>query len=261
MRGVVATMMLLCACGIAHAQGDSALPRMAKGADPDWEVVAVRASDPDSKESGYQVSGRREILLLRQTVEAMLMVGYGIHTKQIADAPDWVRTTAWDVRGIPDVPGEPDTEQVRSLVRKLLAVRFGLKVHTEKHEMAVFALTVAKGGAKLKASEGDPNGLPDENDSENGGESTVVFTNAPLSLLVTVLDFRVDRPVVDRTGVDGRYDLKLRYTMDESRAPTDGIAAPGLFTAMEEQLGLKLEPMRSEANVMVIDKVERPGAN
>jgi uncharacterized protein (TIGR03435 family) len=260
MRGTVAVVMLLCTCEIALAQGDSAPRPMAKDADPDWEAVTVRASDPDSREIGYRVSGR-QIELRRQTVAAMLMVGYGIHMKQIADAPKWVESAEWEVKGVPDVPGDPDARQIRSLVQKLLAERFGLKMHTQQREMAVFALTVAKGGAKLKPSQGDANGLPDENDRENGGESTVVFTNAPLSLLVTVLDFRMDRPVVDHTGLPGRYDMLLRYTADESRAPADGNAAPGLFTAMEEQLGLKLEPMRSEADAMVIDKVERPREN
>jgi uncharacterized protein (TIGR03435 family) len=67
--------------------------------------------------------------------------------------------------------------------------------------------------------------------------------------------------VVDQTGLSGRYDFQLAWTFDETRAPTDGSAAPSLFTAVQEQLGLKLEPVKAAADVLVIDKVERPGAN
>jgi len=76
-----------------------------------------------------------------------------------------------------------------------------------------------------------------------------------------VMSYTADRPVVDQTGLSGRYDFQLKWTFDDSKAPTDGTAAPGLFTAIQEQLGLKLEPAKAQADVLVIDKVERPGAN
>lgn len=257
---VLATAGLLYV-GAAQAQGDSPMPKMARDADPDWDVVTVKPSDPDSKEIGYRIRGRRQIQLLRQTAEAMLIVGYGVHKKQIENAPEWMRTEEWDVSGETDLMGEPDAQQVRSLVRKLLKERFGLVLHKEQQEMSVFALTVAKGGAKLMDSKGDPNALADEYEHENGGEATVRFANSPVSLLVTILDFRADKPVVDRTGLTGRYDFTLKYTTDESRVSPDTNASPGLFTAMEEQLGLKLELIKAPADVLVIDKVEKPSAN
>jgi len=249
------------ACGGVQAQSNTAMPKMARSADPDWEVVAVRPSDPNSKEIGYRISGRRQIQLLRQTAEAMLIVGYGVHKKQIENAPEWMRTQEWDVTGETDVVGEPNEAQVKALVRKLLKERFGLMVHTEQREMPVFALTAAKGGAKLKKSDGDPSALADEYERESAGESTLKFVNAPVSLLVTFLDFRADKPVVNKTGLDGRYDFTLKYTTDETRVSADANAAPGLFTAMEEQLGLKLEPMKAAADVLVVDKITTPSAN
>ncbi|HKO18110.1 MAG TPA: TIGR03435 family protein [Acidobacteriaceae bacterium] len=263
-RAVVAAVLAtagLLYVGAAQAQGDSPMPKMARDADPDWDVVTVKPSDPDSKEVGYRMSGRRQIQLLRQTAEAMLIVGYGVHKKQIENAPEWVRTAEWDVSGETDLMGEPDAQQVRSLVRKLLKERFGLMLHRQQREMEVFALTMAKGGAKLKASTGDPNALANEYEHENGGEATVAFKNAPVNLLVTILDFRADKPVVDKTGLTGRYDFTMRYTIDETRVAADASGAPGLFTAIQEQLGLKLEAVKAPADVLVIDKVERPGAN
>jgi len=244
----------------ALCQESSKRVAMDKHVDPDWEVLSVRPSDPDSKAIGYNVQGD-QILLRRQTLEAMMMVGFGLHKKQIVDAPEWARSVEWEVRGKPDAPGEPDSAQIRSLVRKALIERFGLKTHPEQREMPVFALTVTKGSVKISASTSDPDGLPDENDRESGGESTVIMTNVSMANLVTLLDFRLERPVVDRTGLSGRYDLKFTYTMDESRPATDRNAAPGLFTALQEQLGLKLEPEKTAADVLVIDKVERPSAN
>lgn len=87
------------------------------------------------------------------------------------------------------------------------------------------------------------------------------MTNATMGGLSLVLRLFLDRPVVDQTGLTGRYDFALKWTLDEAAAPTDGRAAPGVFTAIQEQLGLKLEPVRASTDVMVIDKVARPDAN
>ena len=172
-----------------------------------------------------------------------------------------MNTKEWEVNGELDADGMPDIRQIRVLVRKLLVERFKLVAHTEQREMPVYALAVMKGGAKLEKSTADPNGLPDERDRQSAGESSVEFKNVPIGQLVTLLDFRLDRPVVDRTGLAGRYDFSLKYTMDETRAPQEGNPAPGVFTALQEQLGLKLEPMKAAADVIVIDKVEQPDAN
>jgi len=87
------------------------------------------------------------------------------------------------------------------------------------------------------------------------------MTNASMNELRLLLTFFLDRPVVDQTGLAGRYDFKLKWTFEDAAVPTDGSAAPGVFTAIQEQLGLKLEPVKTMTDVMVIDKVERPSAN
>jgi uncharacterized protein (TIGR03435 family) len=127
--------------------------------------------------------------------------------------------------------------------------------------MEVYALTVAKGGEKMTPSAGDPNGLPDENDQGNGATTTMHVTNMSMSELALVLKFYLDRPVVDKTGLTGRYDFRMMWTVDESKVPADGSAPPTIFTAIQEQLGLKLEAVKAQADVLVVDKVERPGAN
>jgi len=251
---------------LARAEGDAqweipkATAAMAKDADPDWEVVTVKPTDPNVNNASIRMDGR-QFVMENRSVETLLLVGYSAHKKQIVNAPDWIRTERWDVRGVPDVPGQPSIRQMQALARKVLAQRFGLVTHTEKREMEVYALTVAKGGEKMTPSAGDPNGLPDENDRENGGVRTMRAANTSMSDFALIMKFFMDRPVVDQTGLAGRHDFQLKWTFDESKVPTDGSAPAGLFTAIQEQIGLKLEPVKAQTDVLVIDKVERPSAN
>jgi uncharacterized protein (TIGR03435 family) len=253
---------------LARATGDAAwgIPKpdapMAKDADPGWEVVSVKPRDPNdpSNNQSMSMNGRRFVILNRP-VEGMLMFAYGIHKKEIVGAPGWIETERWDVQGVPDVPGHPSLKQTQSLIRKLLEERFGLKVHKETRELAVYAITVAKRGEKMTKSAGDPNGTPDENERSNGGVVTMRMTNMSMSEFAPDLGYFLDRPAVDQTGLAGRYDFQLRWTSDESKVPADGSAPPGMFTAIQEQLGLKLEPAKAPVDVLVVDKVGRPEAN
>ena len=136
-----------------------------------------------------------------------------------------------------------------------------MKLHRETKELAVYAITVAKGGEKMARSAGDPNGTPDENERSNGGVVTMRMTNMSMGEFAPDLGYFVGRPAVDQTGLTGRYDFQLKWTADETRAPADGSAPPGMFTAIQEQIGLKLEPVKAQTEVLVVDAVERPSAN
>jgi uncharacterized protein (TIGR03435 family) len=249
--------------GAARAQdaASNAKPAMmAKDAEPDWEVVTVKFADPNATNAGFNVHGH-EIAIERKTVEAMLVYGYGVHKRQLTDAPDWTRTELWNAQGLANVPGQPTHRQMQSLVRKLLEERFGLKLHREQREMPVFALTVAKSGPRMEKSTGDPNGSSNESDNENGGQVTMRVQNFSMGELTAILmGLFLDRPAVDQTRLNGRYDFQLKWTWDMT--PESALdAPPGLFTAIQEQLGLKLEPVKAPVDVLVVDKVERPGAN
>jgi uncharacterized protein (TIGR03435 family) len=233
---------------------------MAKNVDPDWEVVTVRASDPNGTQYGFQAHGR-EVDLDRRTVEQMLVFGYGLHDRQLAGLPDWARHEEWDVKGVPDATGRLSIWQYKALVRKVLVERFSLKTHTEQREMVVFALTVAKDGAKVVRNAAGPDGERDESEEWNGGQVTMHGVNMSMAELAQWMNFAADKPVIDRTGLAGGYDMGLRWTVDELKSPAAANGPPGFLTAVEEQLGLKLEPVKAPADVLVIDKVERPAAN
>jgi len=251
---------------LARAAGDGeweipkATAKMAANADPGWEVVTVKPTDPAANGASVGMQGR-EFVMTNRSVQTLLLIGYSVHPKQIVNGPEWIRTERWDIRGVPDVPGQPSVKQMQTLARKVLTERFGLVTHTEKRQMDVYALTVAKGGEKMTPSAADPNGVFDENDNENGGIRTMRTANISMPEFALVMKFFMDRPVVDQTGLAGRYDFQLKWTFDDSRVPPGSDAPPSLFTAIQEQLGLKLESTKAQTDVLVLDKVEHPSAN
>ena len=147
------------------------------------------------------------------------------------------------------------------MVQKLLADRFQLKFHGEKRELSVYAIQLAKGGPKLT-----PAAHPDAESDQEGQRPrhravTVIYHQRHHDRTSSsAMQFFFDRPLVDQTGLGGKYDITLRYTHDEANA-TDPNAPPGLFTAAQEQLGLKFEPTKAPVDVFVIDHVEKPSAN
>ena len=259
----VAIMAVLCVGGVALAQGTggTAQPKpMARDADPDWDVVAVNPSDPNSTNGQRIRMSGGHVRFLDTTVEQFLLIGYGLQKGQLTGVPDWAKTERWSVDGVASVEGEPSLRQLQSMMQKVLAERFGLKLHHEQREMPVYALTVAKGGPKMTLNTSDPNGWMDQQNSVGSGRDVENLKNASMAEVALILQFRTDRPVVDQTKLKGRYDFKLEWTIDETSVPAAD-APPGLFTAIQEQIGLKLEPARAPAEVLVIERLERPGAN
>lgn len=252
------------ACGTVSAQdvtnsGEAKRPMMAKDADPDWDVVTVKPNNTGEKRDRMYVKGRH-VIVENDSVEAMIVTGFNVQKDQIAGVPDWGKTEHWNVDGVPNVEGQPDVEQFQSMIRKMLEERFGLKLHREQREMSVFALTTVKGGPKLTENLSNPKGLPIRDVRVGNGQRTDIFTNTSMSDLASMLLFSVDRPIVQKTGLKGRYDFKLQWTMDEARAASPD-APPGLFTALQEQLGLRLRATKAAVDVLTVDQVRRPGPN
>jgi uncharacterized protein (TIGR03435 family) len=255
----------LCGTVGTMAQGrDTTKPEpmkaMAKDADPDWEVATVKPSDPNDTAGQHIRMPGRHVMLLDTTVEQFLLLGYGVQKSQLAGEPEWVKTERWDVDGVPDIEGGLSWRQLQGMMQKVLAERFGLESHHERREMPVYALTVAKGGPKMIANTSDPNGWMNQQNGGINGRHFETLKNASMADLALILQFHVDRPVVDQTGLKGRFDFKLQWTVDDAQA-TAPDAPPGLFTAIQDQIGLKLDRVKAPAEVLVIDKVERPGAN
>ncbi|HEY4359151.1 MAG TPA: TIGR03435 family protein [Acidobacteriaceae bacterium] len=240
------------------AQSVPAKP-MAADAHPSFAVATIKPHDPNSRRQGFNAQGDR-FTIRNQTVTSLMQFAYAIHPHQIVGAPGWVSADRYDIEGTTDTPGEPSLRQQQEMLQKLLADRFKLHFAREKRDLSVYAIQIAKGGAKLTPA-ANPAAEPDQEANGHGTEVTQIYTSAAMTDFAMGMQFFVrDRPIVDQTGLTGRYDIRLRYSSVES-ASSDPNAAPGLFTAIEEQLGLKLKPVKAPVDVFVIDRVEQPSAN
>lgn len=244
--------------------------RMAPDANPAFEVATIKPSDPAHPQQIITLRGA-EVITTNVTVHALINLAYWLHPKQLTGGPAWTETEKFDMAGKPDVPGQPNVDQMKIMIQKLLADRFQLKFHFEKRELPVYAVRLAKGGAKLTPSQDDPRGIPGWGFGRNPMGMVINFRNSPMSQFTAVLQNGTDRPVVDQTGLTGRYDFTLNFTPEPSMAALLGggpapaadnpDAAPDMFAAFQQQLGLKLEQTRAPVDVMVIDNVEKPSEN
>jgi len=224
---------------------------MDKNADPGVEVATIKPSRPDARGSSMLVGrgGQNLFTTTNSTLADLIVFAYGVHPKQLVGAPSWVETDKYDLSVKPDQPGIPNIAQLHSMLQKLLADRFHFAFHRDKKELSVYALTAAKSGVKFSKSDAAGN-LPGIGGTGPGG---IFVRNATMEDFAGFLQSRVlERPVVDQTALAGRYDFQLKWTPD---------AAPDLFAAVQQQLGLKLESTKAPVEVLVIDKVEKPSEN
>ena len=259
---------------LARATAETAWPLpappkpMAADAPMAFEVASIKPSNPDRPGKLFTVKGR-QVITINTTANDLITFAYELHARQLVGGPSWMESDKYDVTGQPEGQGLPDMKQLRALMRQLLTDRFKLTFHRENRELPVYAITVAGGGPKLTRNDTNPNGLPG---LLFKGLGVLPGVNATIGDLAGVMQGAVlDRPVVDRTGLQGRFDFTLTWTPDESQFTSMGVrvpppsndpnAPPNLFTAFQEQLGLKLEATRAPAEVLVIDRIEKPSEN
>jgi uncharacterized protein (TIGR03435 family) len=245
----------------ASAQDNAVRPLMpmAREADPAFEVAVIKPADPNDHNQGFRLNGRR-IFIENNTLTNIICFAYSVHKKQIINAPSWFDELPWNIDGVPDADGAPNWQQYRQMLQKLLAARFGLVMHHDKRELPVYAITVAKGGSKLEKSKSDPDALSDQSGHGVGTAQYMKFTNDSMTEFARFLQLMLDGPVVDQTGLSGRYDFTLLWTPDAMRdVSTEN--APVFVTAIQEQLGLKLVAMHTTADVLVVDSARRPTEN
>jgi uncharacterized protein (TIGR03435 family) len=209
-------------------------------------------------------SGRR-FEIGKTSVRELISFAFRLQARQIAGAPAWVENDHYDIVIQAEDKG-PGAKPWRTIVQTLLATRFGLRFHMEKQELSALALTAGKNGPKLAKSAADPQGPP----RMTFGPLSFNAQNATMADFVNVLQSGVlDRPVIDQTGLTGKYDFKLTWTPDESQfgglsgapAAEDADAPPAFSTALQEQLGLALKSGKYLVDVMAIDQVEKPTGN
>ncbi len=244
--------------------------RMAANAKPAFEVATIKPSDPATPGQLVTLRGA-EVITTNTTVRDLINLAYWLHPKQVNGGPPWMESEKYDMAGKPDAPGQPNVDQMKMMIQKLLADRFQLKFHFEKRDLSAYAVRITKDGAKIIRSQDDPKGYPGWYFGRAASGTTLTFRNSPMSQVTAILQNFLDKPVVDQSGLSERYDFTLTFTLDAAQAVRLGgppppaadnpDAAPDLFAAFQQQLGLKLESTKAPVDVMVIDKVEKPSEN
>jgi uncharacterized protein (TIGR03435 family) len=187
-----------------------------------------------------------------------------LHPRQIVNGPKWLESDKFDIVGSTSSERPPTEPEWMKMMASLLASRFQLRFHLEKRELAVYAIVVGRDGPRLKLSDGDSNG-PGAVGFRGRGQ--LVATNANVNDLAWELQSAVvDRPVIDQTGLTSRFNFTLTWAPDDfqksnlaGQCPTSDV--PDLFTAIRQQLGLRLEAIKSPVDVMVVDHLEQPSEN
>ena len=244
------------------------VPAMAANADPSFDVATVKPSDPNRPGKLFTLRGGH-VITINTTLDDLIKFAYGVQEKQIVGAADWMHSDKFDIDGKPDTPGNPSLDQTRTMIKKLLADRFHLKFHNDTREMPAYLLTVAKDGPKMTKSDAPPDALPG---LFFRGLGVLTVTNATMGDFAHLMQEAVlDRPVVDQTSLAGKWNFLLKWTPDESQfggmgikvpPPSDAAdAPPPLFTAIQDQIGLKLDSGKAQVPVLVLDHVEKPSAN
>ncbi|MGA3130993.1 MAG: TIGR03435 family protein [Terracidiphilus sp.] len=242
------------------AQAPAPQPQNAQAPTFRYDAVTIKP-DPDGhgffklSPDSFSMGGNPTWVLIRSAYGVLL-------EDQVAGLPGWAKSEPIAVQAKMDqetaaalakLPPMERWKQMQLMLQAMLADGFGLKAHRESKDLPIYVLTVAKGGVKMKKTAPDGYG---GNASYSSGKVTA--HEISVDALAANLSFTVGREVVNKTGLDGGYDYTLDYAPDGAD-PSD--TRPSIFTALEEQLGLKLEPARGPVDVIVVDHIERPSEN
>jgi uncharacterized protein (TIGR03435 family) len=236
-----------------------------------FEVASVKPNQSDGQPSMI-VPSRGMVVITNVPLLNIIVNAFGIPAFRMVNAPTWISRERFDVNA--RIPDSSSPGQVRSMLQTLLVQRFNLKAHQETREQPVYEVVVARSdgrlGPRLTRSDSDcatannPPTVPPSLDAPCAGlfgvgpaGGRIVSKGQPLARVISALSMAVSRAVVDRTALQGPFDVDLQWGADVGPAVTIG-DSPSIFTALQEQLGLKLEASRGPVDVLVIDSVERP---
>jgi uncharacterized protein (TIGR03435 family) len=219
---------------------------------PQFDVASVKPGDPSSHgQMAQQSPGRYEARNL--TLLSLVLGAYQINADQLIGGPSWLTSPGWDIDAT--FPVSTSNEQRQQMMQALLMERFGLVVHRETRTLPTYQLSVAKGGPKLKAATATVAGM-------SAGPRMIRYNSATMSELAKQLSSYLERQVIDKTELKGQFEIDLKFIpVDSPTSPDTADTLPTIFTALQEQLGLKLDATHGPVEVIVIDKVDKPSAN
>jgi len=248
----------------------ASLNPLPEGTKAEFEVASIK---PTGQQGGLGLNvTATELRAGNISLAGLITFTFELHLSQVSGLPGWAQTEGYEIVAKLPHGGDPSDVQIRTMLKNLLQSRFGLSFHTEKRELSAYTISIGKNG---------PAGIKMVKNTTNGqrvgaqGLGRTTFSGVTMADFAGQLQLRVlDRPVIDRTGLTDRYDFTLNWRPDEFQFPSlspvqreywisaavaDGL--PDLFTAVQEQLGLKLDATRAPVDVLVIDKVSKPSEN
>ncbi len=228
-----------------------------------FEVATIRPSP--LTERGYSINPNPGSFRARNVkVQQLIQFTYGIQDYQVIGGSGWVRTEGYAIvanfellDNAPKLSSAAALEQMRSRVGNLLKERFRLKLREEMKELPIYSIILVKSRHKLKVPDSGEGGSIIVN--QNNGSGTIRATSSTLKSFADSLGNILGRPVVNETGLDGTFDFDLTWSADLNSAADQ--SGPSIFTALQEQLGLKLESKKGPVKVYVIEQVNRPTEN
>ena len=281
--------------GLLNAPLSHAQSQPEKAPPPQFEVASIKPSAPDQRSMFIRPGANGGLSITNMSLKELMVLAWRVQPFQISGGPSWMESAHYDISAKPE--NKPNRDEVPLMLQALLADRFQLQIHHETKELPIYALVLANKEGKLgpqliESKEGsctpfDPSkGPPPPPDPAKPpalgcggmmmGPDRVNAVGVPVSQLAPVLSRMLGRTVVDKTGLTAKYDIQAQWAPDQSLllnlGPPGGLSpglpapqfdpnGPSLFTALQEQLGLKLESQKGPVDILVIDRVERPSEN
>jgi uncharacterized protein (TIGR03435 family) len=266
---LLASVLLVPYMAITQAPKAQTLPTAPP---PTFDVISIHLSppSPDGHNHIWNDPHESHFRTGNLSIRDLIQYAYNLPKSQILGGPQWLNSAMYDIDAKSDpeqdaklksVSSEDAAQQKRLMVQALLADRFALVAHHESRELPIYNLVLTKDGPKFQPSERSGTTI-----DTGRSRMHIAGSDDTIALLARELAQSQGRVVVNRTGLTGRYDLTLRWTPDDAPPPLlngapDPNAPPGLFTAIQEQLGLKLESSKGPVEVLVIDRIAQPSPN
>jgi uncharacterized protein (TIGR03435 family) len=229
---------------------------------PAFEVASIKPADPNARGSSSN-SDRRFVTIKNWTLKRLVQRAFGVQDYQVTGGPNWLDTYHFDIsakvdEAEPELRGKEGQERVKAMLESLLDERFEFQFHRETRQLPIYNLLAAKSGFKLTAVKDTGSS------STNSNNGRLTCKGISMPAFAVFLSSTMERPVLDATSVPGVFDFKLEWSTQDGavKAPdANEIAGPSIFTALQEQLGLKLESTKGPVEIIVVDHAEKPTEN
>ena len=230
---------------------------------PTFDVVAIHLHKPVPSERSHIVDTNGRFITVNVGLKAIIQWALGVPASKIAGGPAWFNTERFDIEAKSEnaLDSRPNSDPIESrlekrrMVQALLAERFHLATHVETRELPIYAMVVTKNGPTFLNAQSKGTTI-----NQNRGRIQIEGGENTMTVLAECLAETLDRVVIDKTGIQGRYSITLKWTPDEAVATADP-SEPSIFTAIQEQLGLKLDSQKAPVEVTVIDHIDKPTEN